>query len=768
MPVAEAPPATRESLQRLRPAGRPDERRTPPRGVRGDLELTLGVAAATIAAMLPIGRLVEAGWMPGAVATILVVLFAGYLLRRMGVPGIVAAVGELLVWAVCATLALGHDDALLGFLPTLDLLRDLPRVLDLVGVEVVEGVAPIDPSREFAFVLIAAGGFLAFCIGHVVRDVRLPLLAAVVLITVFAIPQLAVPGDPDFVAAVFLIAAILWLVRAEIRARRPGMEAGPVASTWAGILGVGSVVAALILSPMVPLAPPTGGGVGRTSTISATLDLGDDLRRPADVEVLRLRTDAPSPPYLRVATLTRFDGITWAPDEGTPLSDLAFPPLARGGEVTERTTSVEITRLTGSYLPVPYPATAVEGVQGQWTADGLNRTVRSASASALGQRYVVTSQEPQITREEARAVMPRRDGPIDAMFAIPPGDDPEFHPGSTVLPEGGVDEAIRAAALEAIGDASTAYDALIAMQSWFRLDGGFSYSLDAPVEEGFDGSGMDAIERFLDVRSGYCVHFASTFAVMARSLGIPSRVVVGFLPGDATGEEVDDQDVYSVLGSQLHAWPEAYLDGIGWVPFEPTVGLGSPTSLRSATAPGTTPSDAPAPSSAPTPAPSSSRDVDRGDAAGGAPTGAAFNPADLLRWLAIAVGAIILLALPAAVRAVRWTVRLAAARRGDAGAAWRELQDLVIDAGYSVDESESPRAFAAHLTRENGVAPDILDPLVRAIERASFAPPDGSAGPDLARSLTRVRHALLPAGRERLRASLLPRSLAVRPRVTSR
>ncbi|MBF0817454.1 hypothetical protein E4U02_13665, partial [Microbacterium paludicola] len=233
MPVAEAPPATRESLQRLRPAGRPDERRTPPRGVRGDLELTLGVAAATIAAMLPIGRLVEPGWMPGAVATILVVLFAGYLLRRMGVPGIVAAVGELLVWAVCATLALGHDDALLGFLPTLDLLRDLPRVLDLVGVEVVEGVAPIDPSREFAFVLIAAGGFLAFCIGHVVRDVRLPLLAAVVLITVFAIPQLAVPGDPDFVAAVFLIAAILWLVRAEIRARRPGMEAGPVASTWA-------------------------------------------------------------------------------------------------------------------------------------------------------------------------------------------------------------------------------------------------------------------------------------------------------------------------------------------------------------------------------------------------------------------------------------------------------------------------------------------------------------------------------------------------------
>ncbi|WP_345752068.1 transglutaminase family protein [Microbacterium rhizophilus] len=763
MPVAEAPPAPHEEVQgppRWAPPHSAPARR---RGTRGDLGLTLGVGVATIAAMLPIARLVLPSWLPGAILVVALVLLAGYAVRRIGLPGVVAAAVELLVWTVCATAVLGHEDALLGLLPTADVLEDLPRVFATVSTEIVEGVAPMEPSPEFAFVLIAAGGLLALCVGHIVRATRLPLLGALVLITVFVIPQLAVPGDPDLVSAVILIAAILWIARTEIRSRRPGMEAGPVASTWAAVLGVGSVLAALILAPMVPLAAPAGGGAGRTSTISASLDLGDDLRRPADIEVLRVRTDRPTAPYLRVATLTQFDGVTWAPDGGGA-DGVALGPVSSTAGLAERTTSVEITRLTGTYLPVPYPATAVEGVAGGWQVNPLNRTVRSTSTSALGQRYTVLSQEPQPTREQARAVMPRQTGGLTD-FLSDPGDETEFLFQSLVLPDDQQAAQLRAITQEVIGEAGNAYDALAAMQSWFRTGGGFTYSLEAPVEEGFDGSGMDAIQRFLEVRSGYCVHFASTFAVMARSIGIPARVVVGFLPGTDTGEDIDDQDVYSVLGSQLHAWPETYLDGIGWVPFEPTVGLGSPTSLRSETTPGVGPTDAPEATGGPTPAPTASRDVDRGDAGAPGPTAAVFNPANLLRGLAIALGVLVLLALPAAVRAVRWGLRLAAARRGDAGAAWRELQDIVLDAGLPVDESESPRVFAAHLARDHRVPPAALDPLVAGIERASFAPPDGSAGPDLARALTQARHALLPAGRERLRASLLPRSLVIRPRV---
>ena len=109
------------------------------------------------------------------------------------------------------------------------------------------------------------------------------------------------------------------------------------------------------------------------------------------------------------------------------------------------------------------------------------------------------------------------------------------------------------------------------------------------MEEGFDGSGTDAVAKFLEVREGYCIHFASAFALMARTLGMPSRIVVGYLPGTATTDAIDRDTVYAVSSSQLHAWPEVLFDGIGWVPFEPTNGLGVATAFSPA---GTSPNGA--------------------------------------------------------------------------------------------------------------------------------------------------------------------------------
>ena len=60
---------------------------------------------------------------------------------------------------------------------------------------------------------------------------------------------------------------------------------------------------------------------------------------------------------------------------------------------------------------------------------------------------------------------------------------------------------------------------------------------------------------------------------MARSVGMPARVAVGFTPGLTQG---DGSRV--VLGRNAHAWPEVWFDGIGWVPFEPTPGRGAPGS----------------------------------------------------------------------------------------------------------------------------------------------------------------------------------------------
>ncbi len=118
--------------------------------------------------------------------------------------------------------------------------------------------------------------------------------------------------------------------------------------------------------------------------------------------------------------------------------------------------------------------------------------------------------------------------------------------------------------------ATTNFDRALALQTFFRDPsvGGFRYSTDIQ-----GGQGEDAIDTFLEERVGYCEQFAGTFAAMARSLGIPARVAVGFTWGE---EDPNQPGRYQVLGRNAHAWPEVYLAGYGWVPFEPTPGRGNP------------------------------------------------------------------------------------------------------------------------------------------------------------------------------------------------
>ncbi len=107
-------------------------------------------------------------------------------------------------------------------------------------------------------------------------------------------------------------------------------------------------------------------------------------------------------------------------------------------------------------------------------------------------------------------------------------------------------------AAEVTAGATTDYDRVIALQNWFHS------STTAPRSSPVTAS--NAIENFLQIRNGYCEQFAGTFAAMARTLGIPSRVAVGYTPG-----RLRDDGWYSVLGKNSHAWPEIWFDGVGWV-----------------------------------------------------------------------------------------------------------------------------------------------------------------------------------------------------------
>lgn len=752
----------------------PDGNAARPVRRRRDLALlALGVFAGIVAALVPVLSVIAPGaWTVGAVTASAVVLVTGLAVRLARLPALVATLAELVVGVLLLTAVFARSTALLGFIPTPTTLASIPALFSGAAEEIRLGIAPVAAATGLSFVLVAAVTGLAIVLDHVVLTARMPLLAGVGLVAVSLIPTIAIPAAVDVPAVLALAVAILFLLRMDVRSRTrasgPQRRIGPrvwgASATAIGIAAV-SVLVTLVAVPLLPqpgLRFASGSGAGFGTTINPNLDLGNDLRQPRDIDVLTVNTTAPSAPYLRAVTLSRFDGAVWQPDSGDTVAVPGDAPVFDAPQVdgdiavSTWTTTIKVGELDSPWLPVPSPATKVTGLQGEWLGMPDNRTIVSRSGSSRDQEYQVDTTVPRPTLEQIRARPVGGSELGDAVRALP--DDVPAIIGDT--------------ARSVTAGAQSPYDALMALQSWFRSSQ-FRYSLDAPVEAGFDGAGMDAVARFLQERTGYCVHFASAFAVMARTLDMPSRIVVGYLPGTRSGsvEQTGEAD-YTVTSSQLHAWPEVYFRGIGWVPFEPTNSLGVPTSFASGSTGGsssttTTPEqrDAATPGATRTDAPQLGDQDGPGTTSSGVGTATAQSAVPVL----VGVGVVILLLLAAAPGVLRaWRRRSRAPRilAGDAVAAWAEIRADAVDLGIRAPDAESPRAFAARLVEDHGVDADDIGLVRDALERAVYAEDgvDPARGPALADAVERIRERLRAGASAagRVRALVLPRSLLLR------
>lgn len=742
----------------------------------GPVVAALLTALGLFVAVWPLSAVVQPGsWSEGAAVTAATVVVAGAVVRLLtrrvrvwlAIPAV--PVVQLGAGAIALTMFTGRQAGHGWLLPTPEVWRAIDAFFTTALGEIRGGVAPLVASPAIAVSVATLAGLIAVVLDLVLVTLRAPLVAAVLVTALGAVPGIVVHQGANPVWFIGLALTILFFLH--VRFAPPGAERAATATRDeasaarredpgtplrtrrlpAVVLGFLAVLAALIVSPLLPLSASGLNVGGGSTTLSATLDLGQDLRRPAPATALTLITQDGTPPYLRIATLTRFDGSTWQPDRPTtvPLSqgfgDVAAP---EGVAVHKTKTTIRTAGISGSWLPVPYQATAVRGENGSWNAAADNRTVIAANADAADQNYSIDTSALQPTLDQIRAST-SSGAEVPAELRALPAKMPAI---------------IAANAREVIGGATTDYDKLIALQTWFRA--GFRYSLQTPVDDGFDGTNVDAVARFLTVREGYCVHFAGAFALMARSLGMPTRIVVGYLPGTATDRRSDDgKVVYEVSTDQLHSWPEVYFAGIGWVPFEPTATRGIPTAF---TEDSTGAGGSAAPSAGATPAPTSTgaakdpKNLDVPNAgAAGASTPSALQALPVV-WTILGVLAVLL--IPALIRRLQTMRRRAAAGRGDAVAAWTELRATLQDLGLPASSAESPRARGERLVRERGVDPAAMDALVHAIERASYArqgsgsPPDGE---DLRPPLDAIRtrlHAHV-SRRDRIAAALTPRSL---------
>lgn len=131
----------------------------------------------------------------------------------------------------------------------------------------------------------------------------------------------------------------------------------------------------------------------------------------------------------------------------------------------------------------------------------------------------------------------------------------------TQLPES-LPQSVHDMAASITEDAETPYEKAIALEQWLALNCTYTLSPPMPPED------RDFVDYFLETRYGYCTYYASAMAVMARSVGVPSRYVTGFALESAQGSTGSTAN-FLATGKTAHAWTELYFQGIGWVDFDP-------------------------------------------------------------------------------------------------------------------------------------------------------------------------------------------------------
>jgi transglutaminase-like putative cysteine protease len=183
--------------------------------------------------------------------------------------------------------------------------------------------------------------------------------------------------------------------------------------------------------------------------------------------------------------------------------------------------------------------------EGVWAGQSGSDLIAIQSPTTI-HGYEVLSWVPAFTVEELRAA------DIDP---LPVWVEFRYLQLPSTLPD-----RVRALAGNITSGAPTPYDRALAIQTYLRE---FPYTLELPEVT----PNADAVDTFLfDLQRGYCDYYASAMVVMARSVGIPARLSVGYRMGTYDPAS----QAYFVTMADAHSWPELYFEGIGWIPFEPT------------------------------------------------------------------------------------------------------------------------------------------------------------------------------------------------------
>ncbi|NUR31465.1 MAG: transglutaminase domain-containing protein [Catenulispora sp.] len=578
----------------------------------------IGIAAAVALLLTSAGllRLLAAGtWIWPIVLAVVVSTAAGELFRRLIRPRplVVAAQAAVVFWYDMVLLA--HAEAFGGVLPTWAVFHRLGELYSAGAHDIRNTFVGGDATPGIAAILLLSLSALAVLVDALAATYAAAPLAGLPLLALYLVPATRSGGGYDWFAFGLAAAGYTALLSAEGRDRlgrwgrplvhagtrrtapdgRPNQAAkakvdtGPIAATGHQITTLALVLAVLapVLLPTVSgglfgIGPNNGGGSGpgghkgHSSGFSQRLDLLGNLKSTSDEVVLTYK--AQKGLYLRFQTADVFiphqKGEAFIPDakagfrafgDGGQIADsvpgypasAAAPKMINVHVNIQSLVATEVRTATNA-VPLPYPAKQVKPAPIGFNVNPENLAVLGPGRIDKGLQYDVAAYDTAPESLPAAVLAAAKIPSKEEIAALHLEEDMDF---------AGVPKEVVDTAAEITKGKNNPIDKATLIQNFFQKDHGFTYSLDVQ-----SSNGADAMLKLLHDKKGFCQYYAETMVAMARSLGIPARVALGFTPGSSPKAD----GTYEVRTHDYHSWPELYFDGVGWLRFEPTVGIDSP------------------------------------------------------------------------------------------------------------------------------------------------------------------------------------------------
>lgn len=518
------------------------------------------------------------GYLPAALGALVLGLALAVVgtWRRLGVLAL-AGVTVLAYFVFGGALALPHT-TILGFIPTLDTWAQLALGVVTSWKQLLTTVAPVPAGEGFLLVPFLLTLVAAVVTGSLALRARqaawalLPAAAFLVLQIALGTTQ---PAVPVVEGVVFAVVATGWLAVRQswtpAQAAIPLGEDGQTGSRGSGRrLAAGAAVVAVAVTLGIlssGLAAPAAPRYVLRDVVIPPFDIREYasplqsfralVRDDADTTLFTV-SGMPKDARVRLAAMDAYSGTVYnVSDEGAGSSS-AFVPvradMSPGATGEPTRVRVEIGSYDGVWLPA---VGAVETVTFAGArADDLRRAAHYNPATQTG---VVTAGLTDGDVYDLDVVVPRHPSD-DALAGV--AFAPVKLPAQQAVPQ-----EFAELASDATAEAETPIERVRALQALLRDGGFFSHGLEGePLSRA--GHTAERISTLLGSEQmvGDDEQYAVAMALLAREIGIPARVVMGFHPDD----DAPAAGSFTATGDTLHAWVEVAFEGVGWLPFDPT------------------------------------------------------------------------------------------------------------------------------------------------------------------------------------------------------